>query len=171
MSGVIVLLLLAGGGYWLWTWAFPSESSRLYSSSSAQSRIIRNQQTLRESLKIVKTYSYKDPLTSDDLTRAGRELEAARQLAKTTSNELSSLKNNATSLKKSNHVSTRLQATGYERFAHEKESWLKAYNEYLEELESKSNTTCSAGKAQVRREFVTLAGSLWSYPSFHQSTR
>lgn len=135
-AGCLVVIVLAVlGVIWGWTWLFPSEARRLSDSSSAQSTITRNEQSLKTSLQTVKSYTSKDSLTGDDLTRVGSELERAKQLVSESSNQIATLQVHANHLKKSDDVSTRLQAAGYEKFAGEAKGRLDAIKEYLKELE------------------------------------
>lgn len=132
--GVMILLAIAGG-IWCWTWLFPSESSRLSDASSAQHTITRNEQSLRSTLETVKLYTSKNSFTSDDLTRAGSELEHAKKLVAESSTQIATLQVHANHLKRSNNVSTQLQAAGYEKFAGEAKGRLDAFKENLKELE------------------------------------
>lgn len=128
---VLVVLVVI----WGWTWLFPSEASRLSDACSAQNTITRNEQALRSTLDTVKSYKTKTPLTGDDFTRAGRELERAKKLVSESTKLLATLRKHASGLKKSSNVSTQLQALGYEKFAGEAQGRLDAFATCLSEVE------------------------------------
>ena len=138
-AGIAVfVLLLLGGGIWLFTWLFPSESSRAYDAKSAHYEISRQIGDLKSTTASLNAaVNQNNALTADQLTYYGSDLKRAKELVTETRSNIAYLAKLARKLKKSNDVDTRLQAAGYEKHAQEAQIEFDKLAAAVTELESK----------------------------------
>lgn len=139
LTGLFVVLLALGvGGYFGFKWLFPSEADRLSTCRAARSDVEGQFQNLHSQLHSLEFWADQEKAwTSEDTTRVGSSLKNTKNELEETRSNVRTIAYNAGKLKKSDDLSTRLQADGYSKFATESSPKLDALKARLDKVEQK----------------------------------